>query len=166
MTSVVSKRGGLYIVGAPADEAAIQRELRKRDPNLFLDWEAHPGRNGRPVKLYSVNYSVADGHVKPLLWWTDEYGNPQPLSSSILDALDSQRREISKPAKQRIAENQARREAALDKERDEHYDWIERKVRPRIGTTRVLDGIKMTVPMRARKNELERQKKLAARRRS
>lgn len=82
---------GLSVVGAKPegeDERAIQRELTRRHRGLFLDKEVDD-RYGRIV--YVVRIQTREGErPHDVLYWHDRLTlEPLPLSSALLDRLDS-----------------------------------------------------------------------------
>lgn len=139
----VVRHNGIFLVGAAMDERAVQAELRRRDPGLFLDWEFVIRPNGTRAKLYGVGCRLGEKDVAHILWWADDYGVPLPLSSAILTKLDSLRREVARPSREVVAEANRRREAAIDAAADAAYDELE-PVWERVGQTRVLGTVGWT----------------------
>ena len=144
---------GLLVVGG-MDEKAIDRELKRRDPNLFLDKEIWRGRLVYAVKLMGEEH-------EPIweMYWHDGYGNPLPLSSAIIDRLDSLRREH---AHERPGDANRRRDERLAADSDADYEDAARELLPRIGTTRSWTRV-VSTPERARRNEAERRRRLLQR---
>jgi hypothetical protein len=138
------------------DEQAVQRELQKRDRLLFLDKEIYEGR-----LLYSVKFYQPDQEPLLVLWWHDEYGQPLPLTSGLVDKLDSLRKEVSSPAAERIAEHNRKREEMISEDAGNDYAEIGKDLE-NIGKTKVWSR-KVSTPERARRNELERRRRLAKR---
>jgi hypothetical protein len=161
MKLTVHEPTGLVVPVQSMDEQAVQRELQKRDRMLFLDKEITYSNQ----LLYSVKFYVPDHAPLDLFSWTDEYGNPLPLSSALIDKLDSLDRNYGAAlASERVREATRKREEAWELEADAEYEDIARGVGKRIGKTRS-HVRKVSVPERARRNEHERRRRLRGKRR-
>ncbi len=149
---VRENQNGLLIAGRSMDERAVDAELKKRDPRLFLDKEVD--LRGRLV--YSAAVSEPDGPPSWRMYWHDGYGTPLPLSSGILDRLDSLRREHTHETP---GEANRRRADMLDRDAEYDYEEIERTIVPRLGRERTSTR-RVHTPERMRRNEAERRRRL------
>lgn len=151
MAGMYESATGLLVLGA-MDERAIDRELKKRDPNLFLDREIWGGQLVYAVRLMGEEH-------EPIwhMYWHDGFGNPLPLSSGIIDKLDSLRREHRHETP---GEANQRRDERLQAEALEDYGDAARELLPRIGSKRSW-ARKVSTPERARRNEAERRRRHA-----
>lgn len=82
----ISQRNGLYVVEAAADFKAIDAALYEVDDHLFLTWEIRDG-----AKVYRVMFDRGDEPPVSICDWTNEYGKPLPLSSSLIERVKSLR---------------------------------------------------------------------------
>ena len=121
------------LVPEGAHEAAVRKALRQLDDDLRLvpvDSDAY----GR--RIYKVvRYQGSERPFVPVLFWGDEYGNPYPLSMSIVDAvqrLDRNTRGTVPDSDTRNAELVERRRREADADLDE----IAREFRGRLEGTR------------------------------
>jgi hypothetical protein len=69
------------------DEASVQRQLKRLDGRLVLQKHARDGVEGGWV--YKVVCIVSDTLAPIIYTWMDDYGNPLPLSSGLVDAVQS-----------------------------------------------------------------------------
>lgn len=110
-------------------EKHIERELKSLDPDLFLDkaWE-------RGSVVYQIRYFIGSGE-EPLVAvrWVDAYGNPLPLSTSIVDQVKSQEGNVHEALRQATEHNRQKREkiraeALIEAEAIAHeHHWERRK---------------------------------------
>lgn len=114
-----------FVVVTGDISALVNRELRKLDDHLFLDFENIP-----PYGLVAIVKEHIGSHAAPLevLRWQDDDGRPKPLSMAIVDELKRQASTRSLDAvKQAAKRNQARKDRlhaeardAFDAIHDEH----------------------------------------------
>ncbi len=116
----VEQVGGLAVAFSPADTTAIERELRRLDPNLFLDFETN-GRYVYPVVMEWVGERHAPPAI-PVLVWKDEDG-PKPLSMAIVEHVKRQERRDDRLL-ERIHRHNASIGTRLEEESDERYDDV------------------------------------------
>lgn len=82
----VSARGDIAVVENRSDLEAINKELSKLDDKLFCAWNVTPTGRQAWVVYEWIGDSVPPHRV---LTWTDESGNPKPLTWAIVDAVKS-----------------------------------------------------------------------------
>lgn len=114
------------------DEASLQRALREIDDRYVL--QKHPG-NVEGGFVYKVFCVVSeDQEAVCILTWADDYGNPLPLSSGLIDEVQKWRPENRSrrglTADERNTQLEARREQerrdALAAITEEHRAKVER----------------------------------------
>src|SRR5262245_42037120 len=69
------------------DEVAVERALKRLDGRFVLQKHSRDGVEGGWV--YKVVCFVSDTYAPVVLTWTDEHGTPLPLSSGIIDKMQS-----------------------------------------------------------------------------
>lgn len=76
---------GLILQEYGQDHASLERELKRRDPDLSL-----VGRFSETHRciIWKVVLNRADRPFEDVYIWMSEQGEPYPLSSGILDGLD------------------------------------------------------------------------------
>lgn len=89
MSLVYYRRGGIVVANEAADERSVSEALKRFDPDLVLSWELDS--QGRQV--YEVHKIVGRDRPAVLICrWTDDYGEPRPLSHALLDLVAQHRR--------------------------------------------------------------------------
>src|SRR5215510_10143671 len=83
MTLIPTDSGLLVPEGAL--EAAVARELRELDDDLRLVPQDSDAYGRRIYKVYK--YMGGDRPAQFILMWSDEEGNPYPLSSSLVEEV-------------------------------------------------------------------------------
>jgi hypothetical protein len=76
---------GLVLAEEAMDEARLSRALKEIDDRLVLQKERSSAPGGwtyRVLRIWSAEHPPA-----PVVIWEDDYGNPLPLTSGILDAV-------------------------------------------------------------------------------
>ena len=141
---------GIVVADQALDERQVDRALKERERMLFLDKEVWRGRLVYAVRLY-----VPDSEPLDVLYWHDGHGNPLPLSSGILDRLDSLRKEHGYIPAHTM---NTRRDEQLAADAGQDYEDLAREMLPRIGTTRS-HVRSVSTPERARRNTAERRKR-------
>lgn len=89
MSLVYLPRGGIVVASEAADERSLSEALKRFDPDLVLTWEL----DDRGRQVYEVRKLV--GRDRPALLvcrWTDDYGEPLPLSHALLDHVKQHQR--------------------------------------------------------------------------
>ena len=76
---------GLFVAETTRDEQAIIAALKEIDPRLALQKEPANAEGGWRYKVLRV--WSEDHPPTPILTWTDEYGNPLPLTDGIIDKV-------------------------------------------------------------------------------
>ena len=123
---------GLVLAEHGMDSAALERELRRRDPLLSL--QGWPSSEHRCILWRVVREAGPDRPPETVAVWQSESGAPYPLSSGLLDLVD--RLDRNSRGSYRSAEelDEARRaEQAAQLERDNAAladDWTPKHGRP------------------------------------
>jgi len=133
-------RSGLVLAETGADGAAIERELKKRDPLLSL--QGVLSRQYGRILWRVLREAGADGPETICFWQPEEGGEPYPLSSALLDLVDRLDRN-SRGVYAGADELDARRRAELARqiERDNEAladDWNPKHGRPVLPRSRSL----------------------------
>lgn len=76
---------GLLVAQETRDEQTITRALKQIDPRLALQKEPANAVGGWKYKVLRV--WSEDQPPTPILTWTDEYGNPLPLTDGLIDKV-------------------------------------------------------------------------------
>lgn len=69
------------------DEASVGRALKRLDGRLVL--QKHPRDGVAGGWVYKVICCVSDTYAPVVYTWMDAYGSPLPLSSALVDAVQS-----------------------------------------------------------------------------
>jgi hypothetical protein len=77
---------GLIVAQYGDDHASIERELKKRDPDLTL--QGWPSQSLGVILWKVVRYAGPDRPPDTVCVWQSQGGDPYPLSSGILDMVD------------------------------------------------------------------------------
>lgn len=77
--------GGIFVAEETRDEQAITAALKQIDPRLALQKEPANAVGGWKYKVLRI--WSEDHPPTPILTWTDEYGNPLPLTDGIIDKV-------------------------------------------------------------------------------
>ena len=78
--------GGLVVSEYGADQATIERELKKRDPLLSL--QGWPSQTHQTILWKVVRFSGGDRPPETVCVWQSDRGEPYPLSSGLLNLVD------------------------------------------------------------------------------
>lgn len=142
---------GLVVAEQGGDEAAISRALKRIDDRYVL--QKHPGDvpGGFVYKVFCI--VSEDRPAECILSWADDYGNPLPLSSGLVDEVqrwrpeNRERRGPDADERNRLLLERREREAreALAAISDEHRAGIEK------GRVSVSLGVRNRVPYWQRK---------------
>ena len=76
---------GLLVAEETRDEQSITAALKQIDPRLALQKEPANAEGGWKYKVLRV--WSEDHPPTPILTWTDEYGNPLPLTDGLIDKV-------------------------------------------------------------------------------
>ena len=122
---------GLVLAEDGMDSAALERELRRRDPLLSL--QGWPSAEHRCIIWRVVRDAGLERPPETVAVWQSESGEPYPLSTGLLelvDRLDRNSRHVHKDEDQLNREREA--EIARQSERDDEamLDWIPKHGRP------------------------------------
>jgi len=109
-----------------ADERAIEDELQRLDPRLYLSFEIEGGR-----QVYRVMCEYAGDRFAPVCDWRDEQQRPLPLSSGLVELVRSLQPRGGVAAQEAMAANERRRER-LEADVEEAVDEIADDMGPRI----------------------------------
>lgn len=148
----VEQVGGLAVAFSETDKQTIDRELKRLDPNLFLDFE----NNGRFVYPVVMEY-VGDRHVPPflpVLVWKDRDG-PRPLTLAIVEHVKRLERKDDNLLA-RIHEANAAHDRKLAEASSEGYDDVTRDFQRRAGRLAVIPRSAGLVASRRRIREQRR----------
>lgn len=105
---------GLVLAEHAQDEVGLTRALRQIDDRLSLQF--------RPP-YYVVVCRVNDNYAPVIATWMDLHGHPLPLSSGLLEKVQSWRLDArNKPLS--VDEHNARRQAELEKDRESMYEAL------------------------------------------
>lgn len=77
---------GLILTESGMDQAAIERQLQKRDPLLTL--QGWPSPTLGTILWKVVRYGGPDRPPDTVCVWQSDRGEPYPLSSGLLDLVD------------------------------------------------------------------------------
>ena len=117
--------GGLVLAEQSMDGAAVERALKRRDPDLQL--QGWPSRTHDCI-IWKVVRAVPDRPPETVCVWQSDRGEPFPLSSGLLDLVDRLDRNARGGYKNEDQLNRERHErgrkqidADLDALRD---DWL------------------------------------------
>ena len=125
------RASGLVVARDSMDEASVQRQLKRLDGRLVLQKHARDGVEGGWV--YKVICIVSDTLAPIIFTWMDDFGNPLPLSSGLVEAvqsrmLASRNRPIDED--EWNARLRAERNKDIEREKqammDEHRPYVER----------------------------------------
>jgi hypothetical protein len=123
--------GGLVLAELGMDGAALERELRRRDPLLSL--QGWPSLEHRCI-LWRVVREAGERGPETVCVWQSESGEPYPLSSGLLDLVDRLDRNTRSDYARDDERNARRRDALVrQQERDNEalaQDWTPRHGRP------------------------------------
>lgn len=112
------------------DEARLGRALREIDRRLVL--QRHPG-DVPGGWVYKVICIVSDTLAPVVFTWADDYGNPLPLSSGLIDEFNKQRREVRERLRIPDAdEHNEQRQRRLDRVNTANRDEILAEHRARL----------------------------------
>lgn len=121
----VEEVGGLAVAFNAADEKAVDRELKRLDPNLFLDRELEPRGPEGPYVYYVVKEWIGDQHPPvPVLPWRDRNG-PKPLTLAIVEHVKRFEKRDEKLL-ERIHRANREHDERIAEESSEGYDAITR----------------------------------------
>jgi hypothetical protein len=134
-----SLESGLVLAEQGMDGAALERELRKRDPLLGL--QGYLSLEHRAV-VWRVVREAGEAGPETVCVWQSESGEPYPLSSGLLSLVDRLDRN-SRGAYAGVDELDARRRAeqARQQQRDNEAladDWNPKHGRPVLHRSRSL----------------------------
>jgi hypothetical protein len=124
---------GLVLAEQSGDWAALERELKRRDPLLSLEGLIAP-KWGR--LLWRVRREAGPGRPETVFFWMNTTtGEPYPLSSGLLDEFDRQdknnTRRDYKDEDELEERRQAERARQLERDNEGIYDnWAFRHGRP------------------------------------
>lgn len=115
----------LTVVWSPTqDEKAIDRDLKRLDEGLFLDKERDRQSGGL---VWTVRHQIGSGVTPPLvLEWRDRQGNPLPLSSGIVYAVEKRKANFGRDL---LQESMAANDALEEKQNAEAAEELEEIVR-------------------------------------
>lgn len=136
MSLIQRECGGLVVAEYAQDELQIQRALKSIDDRLVL-WPP----DGMCAH-YRVARNVSDWQEPEVICtWMDAYGNPLPLSSGLIDTVDSLRRDARNKSLDADVFN-AKRTEDLERDRAERGQQIIEEHRPKVerGRTSVSFG--------------------------
>lgn len=103
-------------------ENDISRELRKLDPNLFLDKEID--YRGGPV-YYVVKHHIGSGHPPvPVLAWKETDGRPKPLTHGIVEAVKRQEGAMDGALKDIARTQRERKEKQRERSAQTYHDLV------------------------------------------
>lgn len=122
---------GLVLAEEAGDELRLSRALKQIDDRLVL--QRHPGKVAGGF-VYKVLRIVSEDHpAEYVTTWADEYGNPLPLSSGLIEKVKSrmlcarnQGVDADEYNAKLVADRQKTREMALAAVVETHAPGIER----------------------------------------
>ena len=119
-----------FIVGYKVQgEQEIERELKRLDPNLFLDKEID--RRGGPV-FYVVKHWIGSEHPPvTVLVWQEPDGTPRPLTHGLVEQVKRQEGAMDGAVKRMLERQAQKQERAREQSREDHAE-INREHLPRI----------------------------------
>lgn len=116
----VAQHGGLAVAWSQQDKNAVEHELRRLSPTLFLDPEMDPGHG----VYWTVKEHIGSGHPPvTCLVWREPNGKPLPLSFGIVEQVKRQEGRFADRARDAIDHNKRRMEK-LRENADETYGDI------------------------------------------
>jgi hypothetical protein len=141
MLTSETRPSGLIVARDSMDEESVGRALKRLDGRLVLQKHARDEVEGGWV--YKVICFVSDTYAPIVLTWSDEYGRPLPLSSGIIDKvqslyLDARNKPIS------ADEHNARLAAELERDRQANADAVIEDHRPYVERDRVSVSLSST----------------------
>lgn len=105
---------GLVLAEHAQDEVGLGRALKQIDDRLALQF--------RPP-YYVVVCRVSDNYAPVIATWMDLYGQPLPLSSGLLEKVQSARLGArNQPLS--VDEHNARRDAEIERDRENMYEAL------------------------------------------
>jgi hypothetical protein len=113
---------GLVLAEQSQDEALLGRALRQIDDRLVLQF--------RPP-YYVVVCMVSDNYAPVVATWMDLHGKPLPLSSGLLEKVQAWR-VGARNQPMGVDEHNARRQAEIEKGRQDAYEQLREDHRPTI----------------------------------
>lgn len=130
---------GLVLAEQSADEAGLQRALRQIDDRLVL--QKHPASvgGGWVYKVYRIVSDDQPAHC--VCTWTDDHGRPLPLSSGLLDLVQSLRVEARDRRGPDADERNRRRQERVAKAHRDAGDSLVSEHRARVEKGRVSVGL-------------------------
>ena len=124
----------LAVVYLPADAQAISAELRKIDPELFLDPEWSPEYKALFYTVKFWNGERAPHPVTVVVDWRDKNGRPRELTHGIVDEvkrIGSQGgvsiREVIKKNEELVARRDDMSYLNYEEAAKESIEWLKRK---------------------------------------
>lgn len=133
------------VMYADRGEKEIERELRKLDPDLFLDKEID--YRGGPV-YYLVKHHIGSGHPPvAVLAWKENDGRPKPLTHGIVEAVKRQEGAMDGAMREALANIENRRE----KQREQSAATYEQLVEEHLPRLKAADGRTLTPYWRPRR---------------
>lgn len=121
--------GSLALVTETADKRQLERELKKLDPHLFIDFEADPQYGLIPLVKLWVGLSRPEGHI--VVRWQEPDGRPKPLCWALVEQVKRQDGAAATSVQEAIAHNERLRQGLRDRA-DDDYSTIEGEHRSRI----------------------------------
>lgn len=123
---VTEHHSGLVVAWNEQDQKRLGREIKRLDPNLFLDPERDPDTR----QLYWTVKEWRGTGERPhrVLVWRDQHGQPKPLNHGIVEELKRKERRQSpeRALLEAAAENEAYRQKLRDKA-DATYEEVRRE---------------------------------------
>ena len=110
MTLVYSQQNGLVVAENACGEPEVAARLRQFDRQLVLTWEVDEHHQARVWRVFKRM-----GSDRPAVWicdWRDDYGNPLPLSSRLVDRVRDLSMNSRAPKPDAETHNQRLREEA------------------------------------------------------
>lgn len=120
--------GSLAIVTETADRRHLDRELKKLDPRLFIDFEADQQYGLVPLVRLHLG-SGSPPHT--ILRWQEPDGTPKPLCWALVEQVKRQDGAAATSVRDALAHNDALRQRLRDRA-DDDYGTIESEHRRRI----------------------------------
>jgi hypothetical protein len=113
---------GLIVSEYGDDHASIERELKRRDPDLTL--QGWPSQTHGCILWKVVRHAGSDRPPDTVCVWQSERGEPYPLSSGILEMVDRLDRNTRS-----VVVNADDLNAAVDRERAERVNRENQAIR-------------------------------------
>lgn len=117
MDTLHRRPSGLWVASDAQDERSAQAELGRIDDRLFLDQEYVKGGICYVVKLHQGD---REPHV--VCYWTDEHGQPLPLSSALAEKVRSLDRNAQGPQADAATRAREANDQLMQKMNDESHD--------------------------------------------